>query len=140
MPCRRISRWWKNYYNRQNEEIIDFQNKYFEKSSYRDKIIQLHGEALDLIETLDEKFDIVFLDADKENYIKYYRSVSKKMVNGGILISDNVLWSGKVLEPSKTDDLETDILNRFNQLLKNDTRFETIIIPIRDGVSISRLI
>ena len=95
---------------------------------------------MDLIETLDEKFDIVFLDADKENYIEYYRSVSKKMVNGGILISDNVLWSGKVLEPSKTDDLETDILNRFNQLLKNDTRFETIIIPIRDGVSISRLI
>jgi predicted O-methyltransferase YrrM len=123
-----------------NEEIIDFQNKYFEKSGYRDKIIQLHGEGLDLIETLDEKFDIVFLDADKENYIEYYRSVSKKMVNGGILISDNVLWSGKVLEPSKTDDLETDILNRFNQLLKNDTRFETIIIPIRDGVSISRLI
>ena len=123
-----------------NEEIIDFQNKYFEKSGYRDKIIQLHGEALDLIETLDEKFDIVFLDADKENYIEYYRSVSKKMVNGGILISDNVLWSGKVLEPSKTDDLETDILNRFNQLLKNDTRFETIIIPIRDGISISRLI
>ena len=95
---------------------------------------------MDLIETLDEKFDIVFLDADKENYIEYYRSVSKKMVNGGILISDNVLWSGKVLEPSKTDDLETDILNRFNQLLKNDTRFETIIIPIRDGISISRLI
>ena len=95
---------------------------------------------MDLIKTLDEKFDIVFLDADKENYIEYYRSVSKKMVNGGILISDNVLWSGKVLEPSKTDDLETDILNRFNQLLKNDTRFETIIIPIRDGISISRLI
>ena len=123
-----------------NEEIIDFQNKYFEKSSYRDKIIQLHGEALDLIETLDEKFDIVFLDADKENYIDYYRAVSNKIVNGGLLISDNVLWSGKVLEPSKTYDIETDILNRFNQLLKNDTRFETIIIPIRDGVSISRLI
>ena len=70
----------------------------------------------------------------------YYRAVSNKIVNGGLLISDNVLWSGKVLEPSKTYDIETDILNRFNQLLKNDTRFETIIIPIRDGVSISRLI
>ena len=95
---------------------------------------------MDLIKTLDEKFDIVFLDADKENYIDYYRAVSNKIVNGGLLISDNVLWSGKVLEPSKTYDIETDILNRFNQLLKNDTRFETIIIPIRDGVSISRLI
>jgi len=123
-----------------NEEIIDFQNKYFEKSGYRDKIIQLNGEALDLIKTLDDKFDIVFLDADKENYIKYYKSVSNKIVKGGILISDNVLWSGKVLEPSKSNDLETDILNKFNQLLKNDKKFETVIIPIRDGISISRLI
>jgi len=123
-----------------NEEIIDFQNKYFEKSGYRDKIIQLNGEALDLIKTLDDKFDIVFLDADKENYIKYYKSVSNKISKGGILISDNVLWSGKVLEPSKSNDLETDILNKFNQLLKNDKKFETVIIPIRDGISISRLI
>ena len=122
-----------------NEEIIDFQNKYFEKSGYREKIIQLNGEALDIIETLSDKFDIVFLDADKENYIEYYKSISKKLVKGGILISDNVLWSGKVLEET-SNDLETDILKRFNRLLKNDKKFETIIIPIRDGVSISRLI
>ena len=123
-----------------NEELIDFQNKYFERSGYRDKIIQLNGEALDVIDGLNEKFDIVFLGADKENYIEYYRSVSKKMVNGGILISDNVLWSGKVLESSKLDDIETNTLNQFNQLIKDDKRFETIIIPIRDGISISRLI
>ena len=122
-----------------NEEIIDFQNKYFEKSGYREKIIQLNGEALDIIETLSDKFDIVFLDADKENYIEYYKSISNKLVKGGILISDNVLWSGKVLEET-SNDLETDILKRYNQLLKNDKKFETIIIPIRDGVSISRLI
>ncbi len=122
-----------------NEEIIDFQNKYFEKSGYREKIIQLNGEALDIIETLSDKFDIVFLDADKENYIEYYKSISNKLVKGGILISDNVLWSGKVLEETPND-LETDILKRFNRLLKNDKKFETIIIPIRDGVSISRLI
>jgi len=122
-----------------NEEIIDFQNKYFEKSGYREKIIQLNGEALDIIETLSDKFDIVFLDADKENYIEYYKSISNKLVKGGILISDNVLWSGKVLEET-SNDLETDILKRFNRLLKNDKKFETIIIPIRDGVSISRLI
>jgi len=122
-----------------NEEIIDFQNKYFEKSGYREKIIQLNGEALDIIETLSDKFDIVFLDADKENYIEYYKSISKKLVKGGILISDNVLWSGKVLEET-SNDLETNILKRFNRLLKNDKKFETIIIPIRDGVSISRLI
>ena len=123
-----------------NEEIIDFQNKYFEKSGYRDKIIQLNGEALDLIETLDDDYDIVFLDADKENYINYYKAVSDKIVKGGILITDNVLWSGKVLEPSKSSDIETEILNKFNQLLKKDKKFETVIIPIRDGVSISRLI
>ena len=122
-----------------NEEIIDFQNKYFERSGYREKIIQLNGEALDIIETLSDKFDIVFLDADKENYIEYYKSISNKLVKGGILISDNVLWSGKVLEAT-SNDLETDILKRFNRLLKNDKKFETIIIPIRDGVSISRLI
>ena len=122
-----------------NEEIIDFQNKYFEKSGYREKIIQLNGEALDIIETLSDKFDIVFLDADKENYIEYYKSISNKLVKGGILISDNVLWSGKVLEET-SNDIETDILKRFNRLLKNDKKFETIIIPIRDGVSISRLI
>ena len=122
-----------------NEEIIDFQNKYFEKSGYRERIIQLNGEALDIIETLSDKFDIVFLDADKENYIEYYKSISNKLVKGGILISDNVLWSGKVLEET-SNDLETNILKRFNRLLKNDKKFETIIIPIRDGVSISRLI
>lgn len=122
-----------------NEEIIDFQNKYFEKSGYREKIIQLNGEALDIIKTLNDKFDIVFLDADKENYIEYYKSISNKLVKGGILISDNVLWSGKVIEAT-SNDLETDILKRFNRLLKNDKKFETIIIPIRDGVSISRLI
>ena len=68
------------------------------KADIRDKIIQLNGDALDLIETLDDKFDIIFLDADKENYIEYYKSISNKLNNGGILISDNVLWSGKVLE------------------------------------------
>ena len=123
-----------------NEELIDFQNKYFERSGYRDKIIQLNGEALDVIDGLNEKFDTVFLDADKENYIEYYKLISNKMVNGGILISDNVLWSGKVLESSKLDDIETNTLNQFNQLIKDDKRFETIIIPIRDGISISRLI
>jgi predicted O-methyltransferase YrrM len=123
-----------------NEELIDFQNKYFERSGYRDKIIQLNGEALDVIDGLNEKFDIVFLDADKENYIEYYKLISNKMVNGGILISDNVLWSGKVLESSKLDDIETNTLNQFNQLIKDDKRFETVIIPIRDGISISRLI
>lgn len=123
-----------------NEELLKIQNKYFEMSGKRDKIIQLTGNAKDILENLDESYDIVFIDADKENYIEYFNIVSERLNNNGIIISDNVLWSGKVLNsPSKNDD-ETNILIEFNKTLNEDERFETIILPIRDGLSISRLI
>ena len=123
-----------------NEELLKIQNKYFEMSGKRDKIIQLTGNAKDILENLDETYDIVFIDADKENYIEYFNIVSERLNNNGIIISDNVLWSGKVLNsPSKNDD-ETNILIEFNKTLNEDERFETIILPIRDGLSISRLI
>lgn len=123
-----------------NEELLKIQNKYFEMSGKRDKIIQLTGNAKDILENLDETYDIVFIDADKENYIEYFNLVSERLNNNGIIISDNVLWSGKVLNsPSKNDD-ETNILIEFNKTLNEDERFETIILPIRDGLSISRLI
>ena len=123
-----------------NEELLKIQNKYFKMSGKRDKIIQLTGNAKDILENLDESYDIVFIDADKENYIEYFNLVSKRLNNNGIIISDNVLWSGKVLNsPSKNDD-ETNILIEFNKTLNEDGRFETIILPIRDGLSISRLI
>ena len=123
-----------------NEELLKIQNKYFKMSGKRDKIIQLTGNAKDILENLDESYDIVFIDADKENYIEYFNIVSERLNNNGIIISDNVLWSGKVLNsPSKNDD-ETNILIEFNKTLNEDERFETIILPIRDGLSISRLI
>lgn len=123
-----------------NEELLKIQNKYFEMSGKRDKIIQLTGNAKDILKNLDESYDIVFIDADKENYIEYFNLVSERLNNNGIIISDNVLWSGKVLNsPSKNDD-ETNILIEFNKTLNEDERFETIILPLRDGLSISRLI
>ena len=122
-----------------NEELINIQNKYFEESGNRDKIVQLTGNAVDILMDLNENFDLIFIDADKENYIKYFEIVSKKLNPNGIIISDNVLWSGKVVEESDNDE-ETDTLKKFNKLLSKDERFETIILPLRDGLSISRLI
>ena len=122
-----------------NEELINIQNKYFEESGNRDKIVQLTGNAVDILMDLNENFDLIFIDADKENYIKYFEIVSKKLNPNGIIISDNVLWSGKVVEESDNDQ-ETNTLKKFNSLLSKDERFETIILPLRDGLSISRLI
>ena len=122
-----------------NEELINIQNKYFEESGNRDKIIQLTGNAIDILMDLNENFDLIFIDADKENYIKYFEIVSKKLNPNGIIISDNVLWSGKVVEESDGDQ-ETNTLKKFNNLLSKDERFQTIILPLRDGLSISRLI
>ena len=123
-----------------NEELLKIQNKYFKMSGKRDKIIQLTGNAKDILENLDESYDIVFIDADKENYIEYFNIVSERLNNNGIIISDNVLWSGKVLNSPSKNDYETNILIEFNKTLNEDERFETIILPIRDGLSISRLI
>ena len=123
-----------------NEELLKIQNKYFEKSGKRNKIIQLTGNAKEILNDLNETFDLVFIDADKENYIEYFKLVSERLNNNGIIISDNVLWSGKVLDPSSENDEETNALVHFNKLLNEDKRFETVILPLRDGLSISRLI
>ncbi|MDA8703707.1 O-methyltransferase [Flavobacteriaceae bacterium] len=123
-----------------NEELLKIQNKYFEMSGKRDKIIQLTGNAKDILENLDESYDIVFIDADKENYIEYFNLVSERLNNNGIIISDNVLWSGKVLNSPSKNDEETNILIEFNKTLNEDERFETVILPLRDGLSVSRLV
>jgi len=122
-----------------NEELIKIQNKYFEESGYRNKIIQHTGHALDILKNLNEKYDIIFIDADKENYINYFNQVSNKLRKNGIIISDNVLWSGKVLDSNQMDE-ETSTLVQFNKIINNDKRFKSIILPIRDGISISRLV
>lgn len=123
-----------------NEELLKIQNKYFEESGKRDKIIQLTGNAKDILNDLNETYDLVFIDADKENYIEYFNQVSERLNKNGIIISDNVLWSGKVLDSSLEKDEETNALVNFNKILNEDKRFETVILPLRDGLSISRLI
>jgi predicted O-methyltransferase YrrM len=123
-----------------NEELLKIQNKYFEESGKRDKIIQLTGNAKEILNDLNETYDLVFIDADKENYIEYFKQVSERLNKNGIIISDNVLWSGKVLDSSLEKDEETNALVNFNKILNEDKRFETVILPLRDGLSISRLI
>jgi predicted O-methyltransferase YrrM len=123
-----------------NEELLKIQNKYFEESGERDKIIQLTGNAKEILNDLNETYDLVFIDADKENYIEYFKQVSERLNKNGIIISDNVLWSGKVLDSSLEKDEETNALVNFNKILNEDKRFETVILPLRDGLSISRLI
>ena len=122
------------------EELIDFQRKHFDKSPWGKQIVQHLGEAIDIIPGLDLKFDLVFIDADKENYINYFEMIVPKMNKGGVILSDNVLWSGKVLEPLQKNDLSTKILLEYNQLLNNDPRVETVLLPIRDGLTVSRVL
>ncbi|OGS70352.1 MAG: methyltransferase [Flavobacteria bacterium RIFCSPLOWO2_12_FULL_35_11] len=122
-----------------NEELEDFAKKYFEQSLYNTQIKQLVGNALDIIPTLNEKFDMVFIDADKANYITYYYMIIGKMNSGGIILSDNVLWSGKVVAEIEPNDKDTKTLVEYNELLNSDDRIETILLPIRDGLSISRV-
>ena len=121
-----------------NEELEDFQRKYFNKSGFGSQIHQHIGSALDIIPKLESKFDLVFIDADKPNYVNYFNLIIDQLNPGGIILSDNVLWHGKVVEPLKDKDISTKVLLEYNELLKNDTRVETVLLPIRDGLTISR--
>ena len=122
-----------------NEELVSIQNKYFERSDYRDNIRQHLGMALDIIPTLDKKFDLVFIDADKANYANYFDVVLPKMNPGGVILSDNVLWSGKVLAEAKPNDKSTVALKAYNEKINNNPRVETVLLPIRDGLTITRV-
>jgi len=121
------------------EELVDFQRKYFDKSPWGAQITQHLGDALEIIPTLSKKYDLVFIDADKENYVNYFYLIVPMMNKGGIILSDNVLWSGKVLEEVKPNDITTKIILEYNELLKNDERVETVLLPIRDGLTVSRV-
>ncbi len=122
-----------------NEELYDFQKKYFEKSEYGNQIVQHVGNALEIIPTLDEKFDLVFIDADKSNYTNYFNLVVDKMNSGGVILSDNVLWSGKVVASLDPKDIDTKALLAYNKYVNEDPRVETVLLPIRDGLTISRV-
>ena len=120
-----------------NEELLEIQNKYFEKSGYRNKIRQYTGNALEIIPMIKVSFDMIFLDADKENYSNYLDIVKTKLKKGGVLLTDNVLWHGKVLKSSKTNDETTKLIDKFNKKLALDSNFKTAMLPLRDGISVS---
>jgi predicted O-methyltransferase YrrM len=123
-----------------NPELEDMELKYFEEAGVKEKI-KLHiGNAIEIIPTLNEKFDIVFIDADKENYLNYYNLIFDKVRKGGFILADNVLWDGKVLDQAAPADTETKSLQEFNQFVQNDIRVENLLLPFRDGISIIRKI
>ncbi|MGV6845942.1 MAG: O-methyltransferase [Lutibacter sp.] len=123
-----------------NEELKSFASKYFKQSKFKNNIIPLTGSALEIIPTLNHQFDLVFIDADKENYSNYFDLIIDKMNKGGLIISDNVLWSGKVVEPIKQNDKNTLALIAFNKKLSEDKRIETVMLPVRDGLTLSRIL
>lgn len=123
-----------------NEEFYDFQRKYFDASPWGSRIQQHLGSALEIIPSLSKVFDLVFIDADKENYAAYYEMIVPKMNRGGLIISDNVLWSGKVLEDIDDKDLSTKSLVAYNEMLAKDARVETLLLPVRDGLTVSRVV
>ena len=119
-----------------NDEFQAIQNKYFAQSAYRKQIKQIIGNAREVIPDLPVTFDLVFLDADKRYYPQYFEMLLPKMNKGGLLIADNVLWYGKVLEPQPKD-AETQAIKQYNEMLANDDRVEALILPVRDGLSIA---
>ncbi|NDV44608.1 O-methyltransferase [Flagellimonas sediminis] len=123
-----------------NEELHQLQRKYFDKSGFGDQIFQHTGDALDLVPALEKTFDLVFIDAQKVNYDAYFEVVMTKAKSGSIILSDNVLWSGKVVEPLQKGDKATEALLAYNEKLKTDPRVETVLLPIRDGLTLSRVL
>lgn len=123
-----------------NEELRDFQKRFFDRSPYSNHIQQYTGNAVEVIPQIDDLFDLVFIDADKPNYPAYFELVMEKMNKKGVILSDNVLWSGKVIQPVTKDDLSTKALLQYNKMLVEDPRVETVLLPIRDGLTISRVL
>ena len=121
-----------------NKELVEIQKKYFKKANLTNKIVQHSGDAKNIIPSIDEEFDIVFIDADKESYPEYYDLIINKVRSGGIIIADNILWSGKILEKVEKDDQATKSIIEFNNKIIEDDRVKNIILPIRDGLNIVR--
>ena len=122
-----------------NEELYDMQRSYFDASAYGAQIKQHTGNALDIIPKLSRTFDFVFIDADKANYPTYLELLIPKLKSGAVILSDNVLWSGKVVEKVNSKDTDTKALLHYNKILKQHPKLETVLLPIRDGLTISRV-
>ncbi|MEI6311996.1 MAG: O-methyltransferase [Bacteroidota bacterium] len=119
-----------------NKELSDLSTKYFRLGGYENKINLLVGNALEIIPSLDKKYDLVFIDADKQNYSKYYDIVFDMVNPGGLIIADNILWKGEVTAEKKSKDAEA--MHQYNKKTQKDTRVESIILSIRDGLNIAR--
>lgn len=121
-----------------NEETEAIAKKYFDKSGFSAKIELITKDAKEVLPTITERIDMVFIDADKRNYSLYYDLVIDKVKPGGLIIADNVLWSGKILDLEKNKDVDTQAIQSFNEKMKNDSRVEKLLLPIRDGLFIMR--
>lgn len=120
-----------------NEELFERVANYFKEAGISNKIIQITGDATQIIPSLKGNFDFVFIDADKENYPLYFDLISDRITQGGIIIADNVLWSGKVLLDKDKQDNETKALVKYCNKVNSDKRFTNILLPIRDGLMLS---
>lgn len=121
-----------------DDELEEFILRNFKKTPFEDKINLLIGNALDIIPTLDKTYDLVFIDADKREYEAYYEAVLPKIRQGGFILADNTLWSGKVVEKVHQNDQQTLGILRFNELIATDNRVEKVILPLRDGLTLIR--
>lgn len=121
-----------------NEETSSFAKSFIQKTEYSSKIELVLADAKEFIPTIKESMDLVFIDADKKNYLNYYHLVIDKLNKGGLIIADNVLWSGKITMPEKGMDKETLALHQFNQFVQQDNRVENLLLPIRDGLMVVR--
>jgi caffeoyl-CoA O-methyltransferase len=119
-----------------NAELQHISRKYFTKSGYSDRINQLIGNAKEIVPKLDYKFDLIFLDAGKKDYPIYYELILPKLRKGGIILADNILWSGKILDENM--DKTSVILDEFNKQVVEDSRVENVILPLRDGINVIR--
>lgn len=121
-----------------NDEIIEIPLRYFEKAGLKEKVVLHLGDALTIIPTLEEMFDLVFIDGEKSQYLDYYKSAFAKVKPGGFILADNILWSGKVIDKVEKNDYFTKGIIEFNEFLKTDTRIIKTILPIRDGMMLIR--
>jgi caffeoyl-CoA O-methyltransferase len=123
-----------------NEELTSVVKRYLKEAGAGEKVKVHVGNALNIIPTLKETFDLVFIDADKNNYKNYYNLVIDKVRKGGYILADNVLWSGKVVDPKEMEDEDTRTIVEYSDMVMKDKRVENVLVPIRDGLMISRKI
>ena len=121
-----------------NEELEEINSRYFKKAKLEHQVVQHIGDALEILPNLDLKIDLAFIDADKKNYPLYYDLLIEKMNPEGLIIADNVLWSGKVIEKLDPSDQATKALLEYNNKIHDDPRVENILLPLRDGLMLCR--